>query len=210
MASLLLNQGTQMQVLAESPNSAGTTIREFSIQSDSVLLGVVVRSIAGSLNISLYGLVDGQQTLILAYPAINAATTSALLRRSTIIPSGLRLVVTYTGAVDYEIHARAVAAGTSDTKILGASGWNVSQVTVGMSAMQLIAVSLTDRAGTVVKNWSGTQTVYLAESAAKATSGIGYPLAPKDALAMDISAGAEIWIVSDAIGADIRIIEAGG
>jgi hypothetical protein len=108
------------------------------------------------------------------------------------------------------VKVRAVNSGTSDTKILGSDNMRVTQTTVGVTPIVLIASSLLDRTGLVIKNWSVTQTLYIGESAAKADAAIGYPLAPRDAIAMDVSAGSQVWAVSDAAGADARVIEAGG
>ena len=206
---MLLNPGTQASVIKQTTTQAGKFVQDVGIQTDAVLLGLVVTSITGTLDVNVYALVDGQQSLLLSFPQITAATTSVLLRRSPITTSTVRIVATYSGIVSYELHARAVGSGTSDVRILGPVSWSTSQLTVGTSAIVIIPISLVDRAGILIKNWSVGNTVYIAESLANATAGLGYPLAPRDALAMDIAAGAVVYAISDAAGADLRIVEAG-
>jgi hypothetical protein len=85
----------------------------------------------------------------------------------------------------------------------------MSSVTVGVITGILIPAALTDRTGIVIKNWSQTQTIYLGASPGEASIAAGYPLAPKDGLALDIAAGVTIYAVADIAGADIRIAESG-
>lgn len=120
-----------------------------------------------------------------------------------------RVEVTYTGIVDYEIYIRAIeGAGESSSRILGANSWQVSKASATTSAGVLIAAALTDRSGVLIKNWSTTGTVYIAETLAKATTD-AYPLGPKDAIAMDIAAGSEVYAIADST-VDVRIVESGG
>lgn len=210
---MLINTGTQERLIAESTTEAGSTIKEGSIKSDSLLVSLWVDSVtSGDLSVAVYTLTDsGKETEVILFPTISSPTTELLLRKSAVALQRFRVVVTYSGVCTYEVYVRAIeGAGESSSKILGATNWKVSQATVGTSAAVLIGAALTDRAGVVVKNWSATQTVYIAETLAKADTGTGYPLAPRDALAMDIAAGAEVYAVSDIAGADIRIAESGG
>lgn len=122
-----------------------------------------------------------------------------------------RVEATYSGTCKYEIYVRAISGvGESSTRLLGNATWKATQVDVDGTPGILIPASLADRNGLVIKNWSNSGTVYLGESLAGADPSIGYPLAPKDALAMDISAGTVIYIVSDGGDVDIRILESGG
>lgn len=113
MSYLQLNSGTEREVLRDSPGVAGVTRREFSITSDAVLLSAVVRSVTGSVTIELYAQVDGQQSLLISFPAVITPTTSPLTDRSPITNGSLLLVVTYTGSCDYSVYARAVGSGSS-------------------------------------------------------------------------------------------------
>lgn len=210
---MIINYGTQERFLKEAPDAAGETSKEGSIRSDSLLVSLWVQNVSsGSLTITVYTLTDeGKEVSVITFPAINAPTTNLLLRKSAVSLQRFRIVASYTGACDYEVYVRAIeGAGESSSRILGNNDWRVSQQTVGTVAVALIPASLDDRQGILVKNWSSTQTLYIAESAVKATVADGYPLAPRDALALDVAAGAEVWAVSSAPGADVRLAEAGG
>lgn len=215
MSVTLLHPGVQTRILNESPAVAGTTSRELNLQSDAVLVSVFASSVTGTLDVSVYAITGddqtgGEQALLFSFPQLSAATANLLLRRSAITLSRVRIVVQYSGACSYSINVRAVGSGSSDTRILGAANLVTTKATVGTSASLLIPSALEDRAGLLIKNWSTTQTVYVAETLVKATLSDGYPLAPRDAVAMDISAGVEIYAISDAPAADVRIVESGG
>ncbi len=210
---MLINTGTQERLIAEATTAAGTTVREGSIRSDSVLVSLWVGSVtSGSLSVTVYTLTEeGKEVDIITFPVVGAPTVELLLRKSAVSLQRFRVAATYTGVCNYEIYVRAIeGAGESSTRILGSTNWATDQVTVGTSPMLLIASSLLDRNGVVLKNWSVTQNVFVAESSAKLVASKGYPLAPRDGLALDIAAGAEVWAVADAAGADIRLAESGG
>lgn len=207
----VLHPGVQAPVLSGSPTQAGSRYADFVIQSDSVLVTLYVSYLAptATVDVEVVGLTGGQESPLFSFPQITGATANVLLRRSSVAPQNIRVRISHSGPCTYEVQARAVFSGASDVRILGNSGFRVSQTTVGTSPTLIVPASIEDRAGLVVKNWSSLQTVYIAETLAKATSSIGYPLAPRDALALDLAAGVEVYAVSDAAGADLRIGEAG-
>jgi hypothetical protein len=210
---VILQQGTQVRLIAETTPAAGTTVQEGSVQSDAVLLTLFVNSvISGTLQVTVYTLTDtGKETELLSFPLISSATSTLLLKKSGVTMQRFRVVATYTGQCSYEVYAKAISnAGDSSARIIGNSNWSVGQLTVGTSPLLLISSALVDRQGVVVKNWSSTQNVYIAESSGAATTAGGYPLAPNDALAIDIAAGAEVYVVADGAGADVRYAQAGG
>lgn len=210
---MLINTGTQERVIAEVTTGAGSTSREGSIRSDSLVATLWVSSLtAGTLSVSIFTLTDtGKEILLFSFPTIAAPTTFLLLKKSGVSMQRFRIQVDYTGACDYEIYVRAVEGiGESSTKVLGSSNWRVSQSDVTPAAATLIPSTFTDRNGVLVKNWSTSSTIYLAETLLKADVLVGYPLAPRDAVAMDIAAGAAVFAVSDAGTADVRIAESGG
>jgi hypothetical protein len=182
------------------------------IDSDSLLVSLWVNSVtAGALTVTVTTLTDeGKETQIISFPAVSAPTAELLLKKSAVSLQRFKVTATYTGGCDYEIYVRAIAgSGESSAKILGSDNWQVSQLTLGTTPQVLISSSLNDRNGVLIKNWSAAANVFIGESLAKADPLIGYPLAAKDALALDIAAGAEVYGVSDIAGADLRIVESG-
>lgn len=211
---MLLNHGVQSRLLLETTTGAGSTSREISVESDSALVTLNVSSlVSGSLSVVVYGLagtdIGAATPPLITFPVVSAPTTNLLLRAASLVTQRLLIVATYTGICTYEIQVRAVNGASGSTRILAADNLSMSQTTLGTTVVAVIPASLTDRAGVIIKNWSTTQTVYIGATAAEAVPGVGYPLAPKDALALDVSAGVAIWGVSDAAGADLRIAQSG-
>lgn len=199
-------------MISEAPTMAGGTSKDGSIRSDSLVATLWVNSTAGTLTVTVYTLTDeGKEVELFHFPDIVAGSTNLLLKKSGVSLQRFRIQANYTGACDYEIYVRAVQGlGESSTRILGASDWRVSQQNVGTTPVILIGASLEDRNGVLVKNWDDTGTLYISESLLTATAGTGYPLAPKDALALDIAAGASVYAVGDEPVVDVRITESGG
>lgn len=208
----MLYPGTQQQVITETTSQPNTTTREVSVLSDTVLTSLYVTSVtSGTLQVNIYTLTDvGKEVLLYSYPLLSVGTTDLLLRRASVCLQRVRIEAIYTGVCSYEIYARAISGGLSDARIIGSTNWETDQITVGTSPIILIPAVLTDRNGVVIKNWSTTQNIFVAESSAKLVANKGYPLAGRDGLALDIAAGAAIWIVSDSPGADVRIAQSGG
>lgn len=210
---MLLAAGTQDRVISETTLAAGSTVREGSIISDSLLATLFVSDLsAGTLDVEVFTLTDtGKQISVVKFPIVSGATVNLLLRKSAVSMQRFRVVATYSGVCSYEVYIRAIqGAGESSSKITGASTWSVSQSTVTATPDVLIASTLTDRAGVLIKNWDVAATIYIADTLLKATTGLGYPLAPRDALALDLTAGAAVFAVSDMPTADIRVVQAGG
>lgn len=212
----MLHLGVQELVVAESRSAAGVTTREVVVQSDTILLTLWCSSIAvgSNLTVKAYSFTDDarlRKVELFSFPVLSAATTFLLQERAAITTARVLIEVTYTGAVEYEIYARAIGAGLSETKILGSTSLRMSQKDVGSGApVVLLAASLQDRAGILVKNWSDTGTVYLGGTTGEATTAAGYPLAPKDALAVDLAAGQAVYAIASTGTVDVRIVEAGG
>lgn len=208
----MLPAGTQERILKEITSSAGVITREGATRTDSILVSLWVGSItSGTLRIEVFTLTDeGKETSIILFPEITVGSTALLLRKSAVSLQRFRVKATYTGVVDYEVYVRAIeGAGEASSRILGSNAWSVSQASAGTTAALLVPSSLIDRNGMVIKNWSLTSTIFIAESEIGATVGNGYPLAPRDALALDIAAGAAVWAITDTGTADVRVAQSG-
>lgn len=209
---MMLKQGLQEILVKEAPTSAGVTVKDFSIQSDAALFLLWVNSVADNIIIDVYGILDdgSKETLLLSFPKITSPSIEISQKRTGTVSTRLRVRITYTGACNYELSARAVATGSSDTRILGGASLKVSKKTVNSVTSLLVPASLVDRAAIAIKNWSSSGTIYVAETAAKANQNNGWPIGPKDALGLDIQAGVELYATAVDGPCDIRIIESGG
>ena len=87
-------------------------------------------------------------------------------------------------------------------------GGVVTQVTVGVTALQLPTIPMKYRRAISIRNNSSVAILYIGFSPSVVT-GTGFPIKPGEALPMDMNAQIPIWGISDANGgnADIRILE---
>lgn len=208
---MLLKTGLQELVIREATVAAGTTIKDISVQSDAVLALLWINSISGSLTLTVYGILDnGKQIPVVELVPATTPTPIIIQKRSGLVPTRLRVVASYTGAVNYEVSLRAINAGIVDTRVVGAGTLTVQQNNVNHVPKVLIAASNSDRSAIAIKNWSTSGTIYIGESISKTNQAKGWPIGPKDALGLDIQAGVTIYAVSDGAVCDIRIIESGG
>lgn len=212
---MALNPGKQDRVILETTTGAGSTSREGSVQSDSLMATLWVANVSsGTLTANVYTLTDvGREVLVCSFPVISAGTTSLLLKKSGVTMQRFRVQVDYTGICTYEVYIRAIEGiGEGSTKILGSDGWSVAQLTVNTgTAIILIPSALTDRQGLVIRNWSQSgQNIFLGDSVGDTTTGTGYPLGPTDSLAIDLASGVAVYVTSDAAAADVRYAQAGG
>lgn len=209
---MLIHPGTQERVITELTTGSGSTVREGSIQSDSLLATVWVDSVTtGDLSISVYTLTDnGKEVLLFSFPTISASTTELLLKKSGVTMQRFRVVVTYTGICQYEVYVRAIeGAGESNVRIVGPANLVTSAVSVSTAPSILLSSSLTDRNGITIKNYIGSGTVFLSESLAKLPAD-AWPLGPGEVWFLDIASGVTIYAVSSAGTNDVRVAEAGG
>lgn len=217
MATTPLQPGAQSRIFVQSPSAAGVQTATVTTEADTILISLYAASVTGTLDVKVYNIVGPAQTggqprrsLAFAFPTLSATTTDLLLRRAAVTTEQVEIEVTYDSACSFELWARAVYGGTTDARILGAASLRVSQVTVGTTPVILIPASLTDRSGIVIKNWSTSADLYVGESAAKADISVGYPLAARDGLAVDLAAGQAVWGVASTGTVDVRLGESGG
>lgn len=217
MATTPLHPGVQARIFVQAPTTAGVQTAVVTTEADTILISLYAASVSGTLDVKVFNIVGPAQTggqprraLAFAFPSLSATTTDLLLRRGAVTTEQVEIEVTYSAACSFEIWARAIYSGTTDTKILGASSLRVSQIDVTTTPVILIPASLNDRAGIVIKNWSTGADLYVGESAAKADPLVGYPLAARDGLAIDLAAGQVIWGVASTGTVDVRLGESGG
>lgn len=207
---MLIHPGTQERILAETTLGSGTTSKEGSIQSDSLVATLWVDSIAsGELTVSVFTLTDtGKELELFSFPVLTVGSINLLLKKAGVSLQRFRVQATYTGICQYEVYIRAIeGAGESSVRILGSSSFRVEQVDLSTTPVALIPASLEDRQGVIIKNWSLTTNMYIAETSAKATVAGGYPVAPRDNVTVDVQAGVAIWAVAESGTIDVRIGE---
>jgi hypothetical protein len=207
-----LTQGKEVQVLKSTKTAAGTETVIFSVDAETVLVSAAIISTSGDVTIKVYtqGGDDGQELEIISFPTISAPTTSLVMRKAAQTLQRVKVEVTYTGACAYNIRARGVAAAAASVTIEGSGNFTVEQKDVTTSAAVLLAAGLTDRRGILVRNHATTETLYIAETLAKATTADGYPVPAGGNIAIDLQAGAAIYAVADSGTIDTRIVQVGG
>jgi hypothetical protein len=210
VATIPLPEGKTTPLLVVNPAEQGTWIVEFSLDADSVLLSLFVDSItSGSLSVEAFAVADeGKEVSIIEFPTITGPTTNLLLRKAAVALSRIKVVVTSTGPASFDLRARGIGAGESTVRIVGASDLVTSTATVTTTPTSILPVTLTDRLGVVLRNWTGN-VIYLAETAAKANPTQGYPIGIGESLGLDIQAGQEVWAATASGSSDVRIMEAG-
>lgn len=207
-----IEAGSQVRLISESTSAAGVTQKECSVQSDTVLVTLWAESITGSLTVTVYAFTDEdyqRKVALFTFPSLTAPTSFLLQKRASVTTAKVLVEATYTGACNYEIFLRAVQAGLVETRIVGASSLRMSQKDITTSVDTLLSASLTDRAGIVIKNWSAAGNLFIGGLTGEADISVGYPLGPKDALAIDLAAGQALYAVAESGTIDVRISESG-
>lgn len=213
-----LHPGSQRTILDVSPTSASTHEIWFENQADSIMLTLFVNTSAGDVSVKLYSITQGgpgqassHELEILSFPTVTGPTSTLLVEVASVTTTRLKLVATTTDAASFEVQARAINGGASDVRVVTAGSITMEQKTINSGPAQvLVAASLTESVGFLVKNWSvNSAVVYIAETPAKATAGTGFPLAPGDSFDVSVKAGQTYYATATVDGADLRIVKGG-
>jgi hypothetical protein len=200
--------GKTETIISRAASSAGTITEYFHIESDSVLVSLFADVVSGTLDVAVFTLTEeGKEIGIINFPSLSAPTSELLLKKAAAAMSRIKVVATYSGATTFEVRARSIGAGESSVKILGASQAKASQLTVGTTPTLLFPVSLTDRAGMIVKNNGTSAILYIGYTVAEATTGNGYPVGPGESIGIDVGSGATIYGRSSTGTIDVRLME---
>lgn len=203
--------GKTLQIFDGQLTGSGETCIDFTLDdSDSLLASLYVRSVtSGTVSAVVYTVtVTGEKVAVITFPDITAPTTELLLKKAAVGLSNMQLCITHTGDAEVSVYGKGLTAGEASVRVLGASEIRTSQVNVGTSPTLLIPAALTDRAGMVIKHWSTSGVLYIAEGSPEAVLSTAYPMEAKEAMGIDVAAGVEIWAVADAGTIDVRILEA--
>lgn len=208
----LLETGKTILVMGESPASAGSLTRIFTLDSETFQTSLFVSSIIGSLTVTLSTITgEGKEKEIITYSNITVPSTQLDLKKAATAMGVIKATATFTGACSFELRAKGLSSGETSAKIQSANVARATKVIVPTPGKILLTAALSDRKGVIIRNWSSTNTVYIGFSISEANPGNGYPIKPQEALAIDIGAGAALYgDIQNAGTADVRIIEAGG
>lgn len=209
---MLITRGTQERLIKETTLGGGITIKEGSINTDSLLVTVFVDSItSGTLTVTIDTLTDnGKQLRLLTFPTVSAPSAELLMKKSAVSMQRFEVTATYTGICSYEVYVRAVeGSGESSVRILGPANLATSSATVTTTAAPLIPAVLTDRSGVTLRNHSGSGTIYLSEDITKLPLD-AWPLNAGDTWSLDIASGVTIYAVTSVGENNVRIAQAGG
>lgn len=209
-ASATVNAGKTLSLIDETLEGSGTTEIRLTVDADTVLLSLFVRSIAsGTLNVVAETYTTaGEAAEIISFPQITAPTSELLLRQAAASMGNVTLRITHTDDVELQI----VAKGTSQIPSLdgSASKGRVTKVSIPVGTpTKLVAASLENRSGILIRNYNPSRgTLYIAFSEANADTD-AFPIDPSDSLALDVDANVEIWGVAEDQAVDTRIAEIG-
>lgn len=212
-----LHPGSQYVMLRESPAAAATFDVVFTNQADAVLLTLFVNSTDGDVDVRLFNITQGgpadpkaaQESQVLSFPTVSAPTTTLLIQVAPVTTSRVRLKVTTTAAADFEIQARAINGGASNTRVISSSSIRTDQKVVNTGpAQEIISPTLTDQIGFMIRNWSSNgANIYWSTDPLKAVPSLGWPLSPGDVSSISVRGGQAIYASSDIDGADLRLVE---
>ena len=197
--------------LIDGTCSAGETInKEFMLNegTESILLSLFAETVGDTLDVTVYTLTEeGKEVEVISFPQLTTPTTNLLLRRAATGMQRFRVEATCGagGSSTFEVRAKGLTAGELSVNIQGADDWRVDNSTVTSTVALLIASSLTDRNGLLIRNanFSGAEILRVAETEAKLLAGTYASVLPGESIQPDLQAGNEVWAQSS--GADIRV-----
>lgn len=209
---MLLNTGTQERYISETTLGAGSTVREGSVKTDSILVSLWVTQVtSGTITVTVTTLTDeNKEATIITFPGVTAGTTNLLLRKAAVTLQRFKITATYDDVCTYEVYVRSVeGAGAANATISGSTSFSTQKNLVPSTPTILIPFSLEDRNGMSILNTSPTTIMWISEDTTKLPLQ-AYPIYPGQSFALDVSAGVVIYAVADSGTIDIRIAQAGG
>ena len=208
--SIPLDLGKEIQVMDVTDTVAGSKTAKFAVDAESVLISLYVGSISGDLDVTVYTVgKDGEEVAVITFPTISSPTTELFLKKAASVLQRIRVVVTYTGACEFNIRARGVSAEAASVKILGQNAGKNYATTITTTPALLIPISLVDRVGIAIHNTSATKTIYMGFTALSTTVTDGWEIAPGEKLGLDIASGVEVYCMVTSGSVTAKILEAG-
>lgn len=205
---------TEKVVIVEN-QVAGTYRYVIGIDTDAIFSSLYVETVnSGTLDISVItysgDYSEDKVAEVFSFPTLSAPTGELILKKGAAVMSWVEFVVTSTGTTSYELYVKGVSSGESTVKISGSTdAVATAQGILGGMPVLLIPISLTDRSGLIVKNYTSGGILYIGFSSAQANPSTGYPLIYGESMGMDLAGGATLYGYGTT-PIDVRVIEGGG
>lgn len=113
-----LNQGVE-QLVGAGENRSGTHQHQYTIETGTTLVSVVVTAITGVISVSVYTEVGNLPSLVYEFDPISLPTPEAIQWLSEIMNSTVRIQVDITGTASYQIFGRAIPSAAAGGGIGG-------------------------------------------------------------------------------------------
>lgn len=217
----LLREGMQVSVLGgkEESKSSSTVVT-----ADTVSLLVLVYMKGGAspgttldVRVSAYrGHISNvtTKTTLYSFPQLTENGTEGEILLATVpaVPSSVLIeaeLVTGVGqSIHYDVQVRAISGGASTTRVVAAASATTQQFSLPPDTPTLIIpASVTSGVGFIGRNWSlSGANIYLAETAAKATPSLGWPLSVGDTFDLSVKGGQEWYAYADGGLGDLRVV----
>lgn len=210
-----LHHGVETAVLRVDETASGSADAIVVVQSDSILVTLFATTVGGTVDVEVYAITQGgpgtsdpaHEALLFAFPQLSAPSGSLLLQTAAATTARVRVKATWTGAAKFDVNARAINGGSSNTRVVAATTAVTDAMSVNTGTPQiLIPPSLVDGIGFLVKNWSSNGAlIYISEDPTKIPSQ-AWVLTPGETFDISVKGG-QTWFAASSIdGANLRIV----
>jgi hypothetical protein len=210
-----LHHGVESAVLRVDETVSGTADAIVTVQSDSILVTLYATTVGGTVDVDVYAITQGgpgnsdaaHEALLFSFPQLSAPSGQLLLQTAAATTARVRVKATWTGAAHFDVNARAINGGASNTRVIAASTAVTDSKTVNTGAPQiLIPPSLVGGIGFLVKNWSSNGAlIYVSEDPSKIPNQ-AWVLTPGETFDISVKSGQTWYTASTVDGANLRIV----
>ena len=201
-------------IIDGSFTGGGTLTRRLIMTGTSLIGGLHVESITGSLTITV-STYDGDDEStaveILSWDSITAPTSEFSNKLSKLCLSRVIVTATYTGDVSFRLAVKSIDENPIDQVITvtldQATGFSTREITVGDTTPVMITSASASRS-IAIRNWDdadSTAVLYVKEDATDITE--GWPLVAREGLSLDIDAGSSFYLLTDGGSMTVKILD---
>lgn len=114
----ILRTGNTTPVLDEVLAGGGVVKKTFTIDSDTVVFGLFIRSISGSLNVKVYTVdgTDSERRLVLDMGSYSLTTPEYIIQRTQLCMGMIRVEISYTNSCELRLVAKPSFNKDGDAK----------------------------------------------------------------------------------------------